>query len=98
VSPRESSGDYDRVLERRRAVALARHYREVEGLSIAEIARHLGRAALTIKAYFYDPTAERRGPVKGRYVGVCRGCGAYIQPRNGKGDAYAYCKAAIDQR
>jgi hypothetical protein len=30
--------------------------------------------------------------VKARYVGVCRGCGAYTQPRNGKGDAYAYCK------
>ena len=27
-----------------------------------------------------------------RYVGVCRGCGAYTQPRNGKGDAYGYCK------
>jgi hypothetical protein len=25
-------------------------------------------------------------------VGVCRGCGAYTQPRNGKGDAYTYCK------
>jgi hypothetical protein len=25
-------------------------------------------------------------------VGVCRGCGAYTQPRNGKGDAYAYCE------
>ena len=23
---------------------------------------------------------------------MCRGCGAYTQPRNGKGDAYAYCK------
>ncbi len=23
---------------------------------------------------------------------MCRGCGAYPQPRNGKGDAYAYCK------
>jgi hypothetical protein len=31
--------------------------------------------------------------VKARYQGVCRGCGAYTQPRNGKGDAYAYCKA-----
>jgi len=30
--------------------------------------------------------------VKTRYVGVCRGCGGYTQPRNGKGDAYAYCK------
>jgi hypothetical protein len=25
-------------------------------------------------------------------VGVCRGCGAYTQPRNGKGDAYRFCK------
>jgi DNA-directed RNA polymerase specialized sigma24 family protein len=40
------------VVERRRAVALAQHYREVEGLSIGEIARHLGRSAATIKAYF----------------------------------------------
>jgi hypothetical protein len=31
--------------------------------------------------------------VKARYVGVCGGCGAYTQPRNGKGDVYAYCKA-----
>ena len=31
--------------------------------------------------------------MKARYVPVCRGCGAYTQPRNGKGDAYAYCKA-----
>ena len=30
--------------------------------------------------------------MKARYVGVCRGCGVYTQPRNGKGDAYAYCK------
>jgi hypothetical protein len=40
--------------------------------------------------------------VKARYVCVCRGCGAYTQPRNGKGDAYAYCKAchpgAIERR
>ena len=33
----------DRVTERRRAVALARHYREAEGLSIAQIAHRLGR-------------------------------------------------------
>jgi hypothetical protein len=31
--------------------------------------------------------------VKARYQGVCRGCGAYTRPRNGKGDAYAYSKA-----
>jgi hypothetical protein len=33
---------------------------------------------------------------------LCRGCGAYTQPRNGKGDAYAYRKAchpgAIERR
>jgi AraC-like DNA-binding protein len=82
----------DRVIERRRAVALARHYREFEGLSIRQIADRLGRSPATIKAYFYDPTGEKARAVKVRYVGVCRGCGAYTQPRNGKGDAYAYCK------
>src|SRR6185312_273614 len=35
---------------------------------------------------------EKARAVKARYVGVCRGCGAYTRPRNGKGDAYAYCK------
>ncbi|MHB1568566.1 MAG: helix-turn-helix domain-containing protein [Solirubrobacteraceae bacterium] len=92
----------DRVLERRRAVALARHYREFEGLSIRQIADRLGRSPATVKAYFYDPTGEKARAVKARYVGVCRGCGAYTQPRNGKGDAYAYCKAchpgAIERR
>jgi hypothetical protein len=53
----------------------------------------LGRSPATIKAYFYDPTGDKAKAVKARYVGVCRGCGAYTQPRNGKGDAYAYCKA-----
>jgi AcrR family transcriptional regulator len=83
----------DRVAERRRAVALARHYREFEGLSIRQIADRLGRSPATVKAYFYDPTGEKARAVKARYQGVCRGCGAYTQPRNGKGDAYAYCKA-----
>ena len=90
---RGAQATYDRVLERRRAVALAHHYREAEGLSIAQIADRLGRSPATIKAYFYDPTGEKARAVKARYVGVCRGCGAYTQPRNGKGDAYAYCKA-----
>ena len=82
----------DRVAERRRAAQLARHYRDQEGLSIAEIARRLGRAEATIKAYLYDPTGEKARAVKARYRGVCRGCGAPTAPRNGKGDAYAYCK------
>jgi hypothetical protein len=83
---------YDRVVERRRAVALARHFREAEGLSIAQIADRLSRSPATIKAYFYDPTGEKARAVKARYLGVCRGCGAYTQSRNGKGDAYRYCK------
>ncbi|MBV8943128.1 MAG: hypothetical protein JO240_15485 [Solirubrobacterales bacterium] len=40
----------------------------------------------------WGPTGEKAKAVKARYVGVCRGCGAYTQPRNGKGDAYAYGK------
>ncbi|HKR98978.1 MAG TPA: sigma-70 region 4 domain-containing protein, partial [Candidatus Dormibacteraeota bacterium] len=82
----------DRVQERRRAAALARHYRDVEGLSIAEIARRLGRAEGTVKAYLYDPSGAKAREVKARYRGVCRGCGAPTSARNGKGDAYAYCK------
>jgi transcriptional regulator with XRE-family HTH domain len=35
---------YDRVVERRRAVALVRHLREAEGLSVAQIAERLGLA------------------------------------------------------
>ena len=69
---------YDRVVERRRAVALARYFREAEGLSVAAIADRLGRSPATIKAYFHDPTREKAGAVKARYVGRCRGCGAYI--------------------
>jgi len=42
----------DRVVERRRAVALAMDHREAEGLSIAEIAARLGRSPATIKGYF----------------------------------------------
>jgi len=80
------------VTERRRAAQLARHYRDQEGLSIAEIARRLGRAQATIKAYLYDPTGDKAREVKARYRGVCRGCGSPTTPRTGKGDAYAYCK------
>ena len=82
----------DRVSERRRAALLARHYRDQEGLTIAEIARRLGRAEGTVKAYLCDPIGDKAREVKARYRGVCRGCGAPTSARNGKGDAYAYCK------
>ena len=49
----------DRVSERRRAAQLARHYRDQEGLTIAEIAGRLGRAESTVKAYLYDPLGDR---------------------------------------
>ena len=102
MAPGAALNGYDRVAERRRAVALARHFREAEGLSLAQIAERLGRSPATIKAYFYDPTGKKSQAVKARDQGVCRGCGAYTQPRNGKGDAYAYCKAchpgAIERR
>jgi hypothetical protein len=48
---------------------------------IRQIAERLGRSPATVKAYFYDPTGEKARSVKARYVGVCRGCGAYTQPR-----------------
>jgi AraC-like DNA-binding protein len=83
---------HQRAEERRRAVAIARHLRDSEGLSIAQIAARLGRSPATVKGYFYDPTGEKAKAVKARYQGACRQCGAPTQPRNGKGDAYAYCK------
>ena len=55
-----SSERYDRVVERRRAVALTRHFRESEGLSIAQIAVRLRRSPATVKAYFYDPSDDNQ--------------------------------------
>ena len=52
----------DRVSERSRAAQLARHYRDQEGLSIAEVARRLGRAQATVKAYLYDPSQANKRP------------------------------------
>ena len=73
---------YDRVGERRRAVALARHFRESEGLSNAEIAESLGRMPSTIKAYFYDPTGEKAKRYPGKHR--CARCGSRPMPGNGR--------------
>ena len=63
------------VLERRRAVALARHYREFEGLSIRQIADRLGRSPATVKVYFYDPTGEKARRYNAKHRNRCARCG-----------------------
>jgi len=68
----------DRVAERRRAAQLARHYRDQEGLSIAEIARRLGRAEATIK--LYDPTGDKARAVR-RATGECNRGSPRVPPR-----------------
>jgi hypothetical protein len=82
----------DRFGERRRAVALARHYRAFEGLSIRVIAGSPRPLAGHGEGVLLRPGENARA-VSARCQGLCRGCGAYTQPQNGKGDAYAYCKA-----
>jgi hypothetical protein len=69
------STELPRVSERRRAVQLARHYRETEHLSIAEIASRLGRARATVREYLYDPDGSKEREVKARYYGHCSRCG-----------------------
>ena len=68
----------DRVRERRRAAALARHYRDAEGLSIREISRRLGRTEATIKAYLYDPSDTNKRPTGepagATGLGACSSC------------------------
>jgi hypothetical protein len=77
---------YDRVLERRRAVAPARHYRQAEGLPVMQIADGLGRSRATIKAYFHDLTGEKARAVKAR---ATSGCAAAVAPTRRRGTATA---------
>jgi ribosomal protein S14 len=62
--------------ERDRAVRLARHLRETEGLTIPEIAVRLGRSPSTVAGYFSDPDGERARRYKAKYRGRCERCGA----------------------
>jgi hypothetical protein len=66
--------------------------RDAERLPIAELARRLGRAPASIKAYLYDPTGDKARVAKARYRGFCRTCGADTISRNGKRDACRYCR------
>ena len=59
----------DRVQERSKAAVIARHYRDQEGLPIAEIARRLGRAPATVKSYLYDPSEANKRPADSRHAG-----------------------------
>jgi len=56
------------VVERRRAVALARRFREAEGLSIAQMAERLARSPATVKAYLYDPSDANKRPTDSRHA------------------------------
>ena len=58
-----SRAPIDRVVERQRAVLLARHYREAESLTIKQIADRFGRSPATVKAYFYDPSRVTKDQV-----------------------------------
>jgi len=84
-------GELRRVQERKRAVALALHYREVEGLSGKEIGRRLGRSHATIRSYFYDPDASKARAVKERYRGRCESCGEPTSGGDGPGKARRRC-------
>ncbi|MGH2904822.1 MAG: hypothetical protein ACRDK7_14765 [Solirubrobacteraceae bacterium] len=83
-------GELQRVSERQRAVALARHLRESEGLSIVQIAERVGRSPATIRSYFYDPDGSTGRRVKQTYRGVCETCGVATSGE-GPGRARARC-------
>jgi len=84
-----------RVIERRRAVALAHHYRDNEGLSGKQIAERMGRSHATIRSYFYDPDASKARATKERYRGTCETCGTPTSGGNGPGQAKNHCPRCV---
>jgi hypothetical protein len=80
-----------RVAERRQAAALAQHYRDVEALSVTDIATRLGRKPATVRSYLYDPDASKARELKKSYRGSCEGCGASTSGGDGPGRAKALC-------
>jgi hypothetical protein len=69
-------------LQRARASALARHYRDIEGLRIADIAERLGRSPASVRSYLHDPDGSKAKRLKDSYRGNCPRCG---KPTRGTG-------------
>ena len=78
--PTTTRAPIDRVADRQRAVLLARHCREAEGLTIAQIAQRLGRSAATVKGYFYDPSYAGKRPSR---LAAAAGCSERTTRRSG---------------
>ena len=55
-------------------------------MSIAQIARRLGRSPSTIRGYLYDPDGAKARRIKDSYGGTCSRCGA---PTSGSGPSHA---------
>ena len=81
----------DRVAERRRAAQLARHYRDHEGLPIAEIAGRLGRPEATVKSYLFDPYG-REGT---RGEGALPGSVSLLRGANGAAERQGRCRRVL---
>jgi hypothetical protein len=96
VRDRAISSVEDRSLRRRRKALQAQRHRG-EDRSIAEIARLLGQAPATVKAYLYDPTGEKARAIKERYRGTCEVCGAATSGADGKGRASRRCQRCKPQ-
>ena len=93
VAATQSPVRYDRVVERR---APWRWHATTARSKASPLLRSPGASAARrrrSRLTSTTPAGEKARAVKARYLGVCRGCGTYTQPRNGKGDAYAYCEA-----
>lgn len=71
---------YDRVQERCRAIALARHFREAEGLTIAQIADRLGRSPVTCVRAVAVRALPNRAP-RTRVLGAAAHAGLAIGDR-----------------
>ena len=69
--------------ERERAVALARHLRDSEHRTIAQIAQRLGRAPSTVAGYLVDPAGERARRYNDKNRGRCECCGALTAAKPG---------------